>query len=165
MKKAPHLLFLALAATAIAQALWQHGRLPERVASHFNVAGTADGWMPRDRQTAWHIGVVLLMTALFEGIVWAGARLPRELINLPHRDYWLAPERRAVTQAWLDGLVRLLGSALMVFFLGLFHLVYRANLDGQPLSVLATGLLGAGLLVTVGVVLAGLFVRFTRRSA
>jgi hypothetical protein len=165
VKKAPQVIFLALVACAIAQALWQHGRLPERVATHFNAAGTPNGWMTRDGETAWHVGVVLFMAALFEGIAWAGARLPRELINLPHRDYWLAPERRAATDAWLGGMLRLLGGVLMLFFLGLFHLVYRANLDGAPLSAPATALLTGGLLVTVGLVLAGMFVRFARPPA
>lgn len=165
MGKALHALFLALVAAAIAQALWQHDRLPERVASHFNAAGVANGWMSRDSQTAAHVGVALFMAAMFEGIAWLGPRLPKELINLPHRDYWLAPERRAATQAWLDGLVRLLGCVLMAFLLALFHQVYRANLGAKPMLTLPTALITGGLLVTTGLILAGVFLRFARPPA
>lgn len=165
MHRALQILLLTLAGLAGAQALWQHDRLPERVASHFNAAGVADGWTTRDGQTVWHVGVVLCMTALFEGLARLSPRLPGELINLPRRDYWLAPERRAATHAWLAGLARLLGCVLLVFFLALFHLVYRANLDGIRMPPAPAGLLLGGLLASVGLVLAGALVRLARPPA
>jgi Na+/proline symporter len=158
-------LFLALVASALAQAVWQHDRLPERVATHFNAAGEANGWMSRDGQTAWHIGAVLFIAGLLEGIAWLSPRLPAQYINLPHRDYWLAPERRAATQAWLAGLTLGLGCAIILFFIGLFHLVYRANLAGSVLPVVPVGLLSLGLLLTVGFVILGVLARFARPPA
>lgn len=165
MSRALHVLFLALVAAAIAQAFWQHDRLPEQVASHFNAAGVANGWMTRDSQTAAHTGIVLFLTAMFEGLAWIGPRLPAELVNLPHRDYWLAPERRAATHAWLGGTVWLLGCGLMVFILALFQQVYRANLAAAPMRTAPAGLIFGGLLFTAGLVLAGMFLRFARPPA
>jgi uncharacterized membrane protein len=165
VKNALHVLFLALVAAVIAQALWQHDRLPERVATHFNAAGVANGWMSRDGQTAAHIGIVLFIAAMFEGIAWLSPRLPNDLINLPRRDYWLTPERRAGTLAWLAGMMRLLGCVLMVFFFALFHQVYRANLDGTRMLTAPAGLVTGGLLATVALVLLAVFVRFARPPA
>lgn len=165
MKQSLQILFLLLALAVTAQALWQHDRLPERVATHFNLAGQADGWMSRDNQTKAHIGLVLFIAVLLEGLARLSPRLPDSLVNLPHRDYWLAPERRAATHAWIAGLLRLIGCVLMAFFLALFHLVYRANLNATPMLTGPAGLLVGGLLATVGLLLAGVILRFARPPA
>lgn len=165
MKQALPILFLSLALAVIAQAFWQHDRLPERVATHFNAAGQADGWMTRDNQTKAHVGLVLFIAAMIEGLARLSPRLPDGLVNLPRRDHWLAPERRAATHAWLAGLTRLIGCVLMLFFLALFHLVYRANLSDTPLLPASAGLLVGGLLTTIGLLIAGVFLRFARPPA
>lgn len=162
MKHSLPILFLLLALAVSAQALWQHDRLPERVATHFNLAGQADGWMSRDNQTKAHIGLVLFIAVLLEGLARLSPRLPDGLVNLPHRDHWLAPGRRAATHAWLAGLFRLIGCVLMMFFFALFHLVYRANLSSTPMLTGPAGLLVGGLLATVGLLLAAVFLRFAR---
>ena len=165
MNKVLHFLFLLLALAVIAQAFWQRDRLPQRVATHFNAAGQADGWMTRDAQTAAHIALVLFIAVMLEGLARLSPRLPDGLVNLPHRDHWLAPERRAATHAWLAGLTRLIGCVLMLFFLALFHLVYRANLGGTPMLPAPAGLLVGGLLTTIGLLIAGVFLRFARPPA
>ncbi len=165
MNRALQLLFPLLAAAVIAQALWQHDRLPERVATHFNAAGVANGWMTRDRQTATHIGIVLFNVLLLECLARLSPRLPDAMINLPRRDHWLAREHRTATHARLGTLVRLIGCALMVFFLALFHLVYRANLAATPMSVGPAGLATGGLLATVAAIIAGGILRFARPPA
>lgn len=165
MKTSLPILFLLLVAAALAQALWQHDRLPARVATHFDLAGRADGWMSRDNQTKAHLGLVLFIAVMLEGLARLSPRLPDGLVNLPHRDYWLAPERRAATHAWIAGLFRLIGCVLMAFFLALFHLVYRANLHGAQMPTAPAGLLVGGLLATVGLLLAGVFLRFARPPA
>jgi hypothetical protein len=165
VKQSLQILFLLLALAVIAQALWQHDRLPARVATHFNLAGQADGWMSRDNQTKAHIGLVLFIALMLEGLARLSPRLPDGLVNLPHRDYWLAPERRAATHVWIAGLLRLIGCVLMAFFLALFHLVYRANLSSTPMLTGPAGLLVGGLLATVGLLLAGVILRFARPPA
>lgn len=165
MKGSAQILFLALVLTALGQAAWQHDRLPERVATHFNAAGYPDGWLSRGQQTAWHIGTVLFLAAVFQGIVWLQPRLPKEYVNIPHRDHWLAPERAAATHAWIGGTVLLLGCGLMGFFIALFHLLYRANLSGQPRLGPAVWWLTGVLLATTGLALVALVARFRRPPA
>jgi uncharacterized membrane protein len=165
VKLSLQILFFLLALAVIAQAFWQHDRLPARVATHFDLAGRANGWMTRDNQTKAHLGLVLFIAVMLEGVARLSPRLPDGLVNLPHRDYWLAPERRGATHAWLAGLIRLIGCVLMVFFLALFHLVYRANLSSTPMLTAPAGLLVGGLLATIGLVIAGMLLRFARPPA
>ena len=146
---------------SVAQAAWQHGRLPETVASHFDASGKANGWMPRGAQTAWHIGTVLFMAALFEGLARINRLIPDELINIPHRGYWLAPVRRADTFARLANMVRLMGCLLLVFFMGLFRQVYRANTGGGFITQ-AVVLMSAALLVSLAAVGFASLRRFSR---
>lgn len=71
--------------------------LPERVASHFDAAGQADGWSSKTAFFVFNLAFVAGMALLFLGLTaWQG-RIPSAWINLPHKDYWLAPERRAAT--------------------------------------------------------------------
>lgn len=158
------LAFALLIAAALGQAAWQHSRLPETVATHFNPAGQADGWMSRDAQTAWHVGMILFIAGLMEGIARLNARLPDEYINIPRREHWLAPERREATHRWLRGIIRLIGCVLMLFFLGLYHQVYRANTNGTQMIAGATGLLVAGCLLCVGAITVAVFLRFNRKT-
>lgn len=156
--------FVTLVFLSLAQAAWQHGRLPETVASHFDGSGKADGWMPRGHQTAWHLGTVLFMAAMFEGIARIARHIPDELINIPHRNYWLVPGRRDETIAWLGTLVRTMGCVVLLFFVGLFHQVYRVNTGGGDIT-LALALMSVVLLLAVMAILGATLFRFSRPPA
>ncbi len=165
MKRGLQGLFLALVLAALAQGVWQHDRLPARVMSHFDAAGRPNGWMTRDAFLAWQAGTLLFLAALFEGIVLLQSRLPKELVNLPHRDYWLAPERRAATDAWVSGLVLTIGCLLMAFFMALFHQIYRANLAGGPQPLTGVGPLTALMGLASAAVILVTLRRFARKPA
>lgn len=165
MKRILQAAFLSLALAAWVQAFWHHQHLPARVASHFNPAGNANGWMARDTYLAWQIGTIAAVAALLQGIVLLQSKLPSQFVNLPHRDYWLAAERRGATDAWVRGLVLAIGCLLMAFFMAVFHLVYLANQAAtphlpdtlRPLTVLM-------LLATLGIILLTVL-HFARKPA
>ena len=79
------------------------GDLPPVVASHFGPGGTADGFMGKGAYTAFMLAFVVVVPALVAGSTLLVGVLPTTLINLPHREYWLATQRRAAT---LDALFR-----------------------------------------------------------
>jgi len=155
--------FFALVLTAFTQALWQHDKLPEKVAAHFDGAGRANGWMSRNSQTAWHIGTVLFLAGLFQGIALLPSRLPKDYVNLPHRDHWLAPDRAEDTYAWLAGIVLTLGCAVLAFFIALFQLLYQANHLSPPRLSGAVWWFAGGLLALMAVGLTTLLVKFGRK--
>ncbi|HVZ64095.1 MAG TPA: DUF1648 domain-containing protein [Lacunisphaera sp.] len=163
MKHPLQVVFVVLMLLALTQAAWQHSHLPTHVAIHFSASGRPDTWAPREVQTMFHLATVGFMAALIECLVLLQARLPAKRVNLPHRDYWLAPERAAATRSWLVGSVLAIGCALMIFFIGLFHLVYRANLAPQPRLTPAVWWLVGGLVAVVFASLVRLLARFGRR--
>jgi drug/metabolite transporter (DMT)-like permease len=60
--------------------------------------------------------------------------LPPELINLPNKRYWLAPERRAETMDFLNGYFAWFGCALFAVILLTINFAIQANLhpDRRP---------------------------------
>lgn len=158
------LAFFALLALALGSAFWQHAHLPARVATHFDGAGHANGWLDRGTHTTLQIATLLFMTALFQGLAALNRRLPKELINVPHRDYWFAPERAAASHAFFSTTMHQLGCAVLIFFNFLFWQIYRANQLTTPRLDATIWWATAVLLSVVAIVLVRLVVRFSRRS-
>ena len=101
--------------------------LPARVASHFGASGLANGFMTREVYLAFTIGVVVLPPALVGLSIALSLRYFPQFLNLPNRDYWLAPERRDETEAYLTAHTAWLAALLALFALGIHLLVVRAN--------------------------------------
>ncbi|HTK98640.1 MAG TPA: hypothetical protein VL379_11480 [Pseudomonadales bacterium] len=77
--------------------------LPPLVASHFGSGGQADGFMARgDYLTFMLIGAVAIpvLIVIPQRLV---ETIPPRLINVPNREYWLAPERIDSTLGYLRG--------------------------------------------------------------
>src|SRR5262245_44653287 len=89
--------------------------LPERVASHFGTEGKADGWMTKGQFAIFYVAMTGFMTLLFLGIGKLVEVTPNDLINLPNREYWLAPGRRATTIAAISSEMAWFGVALVGF--------------------------------------------------
>jgi serine/threonine-protein kinase len=102
-------------------------QLPLRVASHFNSAGTPDGWMLRNSYLWSMAGIAFGMTVSVVGAFYSVRFFSPSLINLPHRDYWLAPERREETFAVILRAGVWLATLQAAFFLGIHLLVVAAN--------------------------------------
>jgi len=60
------------------------------------------------------------------------AAMPVSMINLPHKEFWLSPQRRDDTLAYIRVWTAWLGCALLAFLLFVMELVYRANLHTPP---------------------------------
>lgn len=101
--------------------------LPDRVASHFDASGRADGFMPKGSFATLMAGLALGDLLLFAGIGWLLGRMPASLINMPNKEWWLAPERRAATVAELAGQLHWIGAGTQLLFVAVFELTARAN--------------------------------------
>ena len=127
--------------------------LPLRVASHFDGAGIARGFMPRSDylllMLALTIGVPLLMAAVTAIVP---RLVPIDKLRLPNRDYWLAPERRAATLAGLATSGLGMASIVALFLIALHLLVVAANRQTPPRldSTLIWLLVGALLVSMLG---------------
>jgi serine/threonine-protein kinase len=132
--------FVLVSLVVVAELAYYLPQLPDRLASHFDFAGTANGWSDQSHFILTFALLIALMGAIF---VTLGSlhRVPEAIISLPNKTYWLAPERRAATFALVRDWLRwflVLTLALIALIVGL---VLRANLAPPPqLSPFAFGL-------------------------
>jgi uncharacterized membrane protein len=90
----PSSIFFLLASLGAVQYFYYAPRLPEIVASHFGKAGTVNGWETRTLFFSLELGSILLATIISFGVPRSIEALPISMINLPHKEFWLSPERR-----------------------------------------------------------------------
>jgi hypothetical protein len=101
--------------------------LPDVVASHFAADGTANGTMSRGAYVGLMLAVAIGLPTLLTVVSYFGLGAPSARINLPNRDYWLAPERRAETVTYLRAQLARFSTVLLVFLCYVHWLVVRAN--------------------------------------
>lgn len=108
--------------------------LPNRVATHFDAAGVPNGWMSRTEHliamTALGFGLPLFIV----GMCWTARYLPMSAINIPHRDYWLAADRREETVKYMFHQSIWLACLETGFMMGLHWAVAFSNLR-QPVGL------------------------------
>jgi uncharacterized membrane protein len=137
--------------------------LPEVVASHFGAGGAANGAMGKGVYTVFMLVMVIGVPLLVAGSMLLVRKLPPQLVNLPNKRHWLAPERRAQSLEALGSLTMGFAAALSIF-LGFVHwLVVRANAVQPPRLEEGWFLFGLGAfgLATLGWLVA-LYRRFGR---
>ena len=109
---------------------------PAQMASHFNMLGNPDGFMPKAQFFASQVQEMLMVIGL--GLVMQVLVLvtPVKWINTPNREYWLAPEHRDQMIDTLSSFgFALFGAILLVVQVG-FELSINANLQ-QPVHFAA----------------------------
>jgi uncharacterized membrane protein len=107
-------------------------QLPALVAAHFDAAGRATGYLPRGPYIAILLLVTVVAPLLVVIIPNRAFSHPDVRINLPNRDYWLAPERREATVRFLSRQTLLFAWLLVVFLCYTQWLVVRANALTPP---------------------------------
>lgn len=127
MRNVSFQLFLILLLLCLGQAGWYYPQLPDRIASHFGASGMPDGWSSKASFLAVYLVTVGLTAVLLGLIGLLLVRIPDKWINLPNKDYWLAPERRAETFGFLSGRFLWFGSATLLLMIDTFHQVFRVN--------------------------------------
>jgi hypothetical protein len=99
----PKMLFVLLAVIAPVCFWSTNAKLPDVIVSHFDARGVANGRQPKFLFLAFFAGSVAIAAFLTFGIPAFFSKMPTVIINLPNKEYWLAPERRAETLAFLNG--------------------------------------------------------------
>lgn len=141
-------IILASAIFFLGHILYYYPHLPEKMATHFNFAGEPDGWMPKGEFIWFNVGLMIFILALFFLMGFFLPKMPHYLINLPNKDYWLAPERRAETLRRMQGEMETFYIALFLLLVSMNHLIFRANLHNENLSPASWVIVGAFLLYT-----------------
>jgi uncharacterized membrane protein len=137
-------------------------QLPEQVAGHFNATGQPDSWMSRPAYLQF-ISIFGSVVPLFIIVVFRS--LPMNLINVPNRDYWFAPERRAQSRRFLFCQSFWFACLMSGFFIGVNFAVVQANTH-SPARLSLTVLLGVAGFFLAGTLLwvMNLFRQFSRMN-
>ncbi|MCB0364993.1 MAG: DUF1648 domain-containing protein [Bdellovibrionaceae bacterium] len=126
------ILFWIVVVIAFAQHVWQIHLLPEKMATHFNWEGYADGYAPRDVHMWMMLVVYGIMAFSFGLLPHVITKVPPSLVNLPRKDYWLAPVRVKATLQDIRDRMAWLGIVVFLFFMVVGHLVSEANKLSPP---------------------------------
>jgi Domain of unknown function (DUF1648) len=142
------------------------GEFPDRIATHFDWAGQANAWMTREDYLIWMLAFGVALPAVVTALV---GLLPRAwpglaFINLPNRDHWFAPDRRAESLDFLGQHACWLGCLMVLMAMGVHALVLRAHEATPPtLPVVPFVAMLIAFVFAAGVWVVVLYRRFHRR--
>jgi uncharacterized membrane protein len=130
----PKLIFVLLALYAAVHFSSLYPQLPGVVASHFDGRGTPNGWQTKQAFFTVLVGVTVLCVLLGFGLASLIGIMPVRLINLPNKQYWLAPEHRVETLDWLKAYFGWFACALYVLMIVVYDYAAQSNLhpDHRP---------------------------------
>jgi len=143
----PRLLFAVLAAYAAIHFPSYYSKLPAVVASRFNGRGVANGWQTKPAFFTVFAGVSVLAAVIGFIIPRIIAAMPPELINLPNKRYWLAPEHLAETMEFLNRFFAWFSCSVFMVIILTFDYAMQSNLhpnhrpDASRIWYLLTGFL------------------------
>jgi len=130
----PRALFAVLAVGAAIYFSSYYAELPEVVASHFNAQGVPNGWQTKSAFFGVFVGASVLAVLVGLGISRIISWMPPQLISLPNKQYWVAPEHLAETQVFLNAYFAWLGCAVLLIIILTFDYAIQSNLhpDNRP---------------------------------
>ena len=159
----PKLVFAVLAVGAAIYFSTYYAQMPDVVASHFNGRGVANGWQTKPAFFMVFVGVSVLAALIGFGIPRIISAMPPQLINLPNKRYWLAPDRLAETRAFLNNYFAWFGCAVFLVIILTFDYAIQSNLhpDNRP-DISRMWYILVGFLAFVAVWIVCLLTRFLR---
>lgn len=139
-------LFPLLGALFVGHAIYHYSILPEQVATHFSLSGEPDAWGPK---TVFFLlyGIVMALLAVMFGALNCALKPGRlSWLNIPDKQYWLAPERIHGTLNYVKSRMLLFGSGTLLFMIEFFHQAFQVSLGNaskldHPLTSVALYLL------------------------
>ena len=150
----PRILYVFLILVGLLMMAYYYPQMPQRMASHFAADGRANGWQSREAFFAWML--LVTSTSALVGFV-----APRQIaaksnfrINLPHRTYWLAPERRPETMRFISATMAWFGCGILFVLICGTFLAIQVNLGpnhrfNSHAMIIVMGCFLAGLLTLV----------------
>src|SRR5882724_8354599 len=131
--RVPQMVFLLIALGAILGFAMYYPQLPERVASHFDANGHPNGWQTKSMFTTFFYGAIGIASVVGFIVPILIGLLPSAAINLPNKEYWLAPERREASIQFIQDQMTWFGCALLLFLSVAIFAAIQANLIPNPI--------------------------------
>lgn len=125
------LIYVLLAFAIVAQVAMHYPDLPERIASHYDAAGVPNDFTTKSGFVTMYAIISVMVFGMFAAVPWLVRKLPVSLINLPNREYWLAPERKDASIARVGVMMDVFAGATGALLLCIFEMTFRANESGN----------------------------------
>ena len=123
----PSAVFVFLVFVGFFQARKFAATMPPVLATHFGTSGAPNGWQTQSQFFVLELTLLGVCLLLSFGIPWLIGALPLSLVNVPNKEYWLAPERREETLAFFKAQFAWFGCGFLAFLLVVNQLVFAAN--------------------------------------
>jgi uncharacterized membrane protein len=157
----PFSILLALVALMIVQFMYFYPQLPETVASHFDAVGTPNGWMSKTTFLVIMVFTTMLSVASTAGVALLLPHL-QDSMNISNKQYWLAPERRDQTMAFISSNMLWIACAVLVLLLVINYFVFRMNIDSTKTLALPMIPTLVIFFAAIGTIIARMILRFRK---
>ena len=140
-----------------------HPLMPDPMATHFGTNMQANGWSAKSSFFTIYPLVEIGMLIVLLVPILIQRRIPTSLINMPHRDYWFAAERRGTTWEAVSTYAVGMGALTLAFLIAMAETMFRANLTDSSVPSI-----GAPFFWTLGIylgIIAIATIRFYRHFA
>jgi uncharacterized membrane protein len=134
LDKIPLRMILLLLALAAIQFAYYYPKLPDTLAVHFGASLAADGWQSKQGFVVAYACVEVGMVVTLLAIGFVMGRVPVGMVNIPNRDYWLAPERKKETLRYVMTQVGWIMVATLGYLIAIAQVILVANVRaaGRP---------------------------------
>lgn len=129
--------------------LW--GISPSQMAAHFNISGEPDRFVSKPEFFWFQIQTLFIVVLISLPLLILTLLIPPNLINMPNREYWLAPERKDETLGRISDFGSALFGVILLTILTAFDISVYANLQ-TPVHFNA-GLMGVVMVIAFGIII------------
>ena len=129
--KYPAIIFFLVVTLSLILPVFYYPHLPETIAAHYNIKNEPDAWMSKQTSFVIHFATMVILAVMFSCIIYFVPKLPKTMINLPNKDYWLNENNREETFAVFRRFMFWLGSITMGFLSLVIQEVYNTNIAGK----------------------------------
>ena len=153
--------FIICGVVLVGVSLFDYHQLPTKIASHFNESGMVNGYTPSYLFTLWMIVIGLGIPTFVSGIIFSIRFFPSSFLNVPHAEYWRAPQNYKKACSYLFhsslwfGCTFILGQTAFSHTIAISNLHVPPHLDGNTVATLT-----ALLLILIAVWISALMLRF-----
>jgi uncharacterized membrane protein len=153
--RVPQAVFVLLVFLGFLQARNFATAMPGVMATHFGASGSANGWQTKGQFFFLEIVMLGVCLLIGFGVPAIIAAAPRSMMNLPNKEFWLAPVRRDHTLSVFRIQMAWFACALLTFLIVVNQLVFNANqtvprhLNGPQFTMALVAFLGFTALWTI----------------
>jgi hypothetical protein len=122
------LVFLMICVLGAVHAAYWYPRLPERMATHFDLGGTPDDWSTKGTFFAIYYSVMAVSVLLLLGPALLFRVLPTGMMNIPNKGLWFSPEHVQESRDFLFYYFFWFASATLLLLVDLAEQTFRVNL-------------------------------------